>query len=60
MPAFILMARQTLQPTCETRLPGSPGLACGAAGPCKQSQVPHIVSHASFSVQSSDSLAMPA
>ena len=26
-------------PTCETRLPGSPGLASGAACPCKQSQV---------------------
>ena len=26
------------EPTCETRLPGGPGLACGAAGPCKQSQ----------------------
>ena len=26
-------------PTCETRLPGSPRLACGAACPCKQSQV---------------------
>ena len=25
------------EPTCETRLPRSPGLACGAAGPCKQS-----------------------
>ena len=25
-------------PTCETRLPGSPGLACGAACPCKHSQ----------------------
>ena len=24
--------------TCETRLPGSPGLACGAARPCKHSQ----------------------
>ena len=34
------------EPTCETRLPRSPGLACGAAGPCKQSQCPHIVSHA--------------
>ena len=38
MPAFILMARQSLQPTCETRLPRSPGLACGAACPCKHSQ----------------------
>ena len=27
------------EPTCETRLPRSPGLACGAACPCKQSQV---------------------
>ena len=26
------------RPTCETRLPRSPGLACGAARPCKQSQ----------------------
>ena len=26
-------------PTCETRLPGSPGLASGAARPCKRSQV---------------------
>ena len=26
------------QPTCETRLPRSPGLACGAARPCKHSQ----------------------
>ena len=26
------------EPTCETRLPRSPGLACGAACPCKQSQ----------------------
>ena len=25
-------------PTCETRLPSGPGLACGAARPCKQSQ----------------------
>ena len=25
-------------PTCETRLPGSPRLACGAACPCKHSQ----------------------
>ena len=25
-------------PTCETRLPRSPRLACGAAGPCKHSQ----------------------
>ena len=25
------------EPTCETRLPRSPGLACGAARPCKQS-----------------------
>ena len=26
------------EPTCETRLPRGPGLACGAAGPCKHSQ----------------------
>ena len=25
------------EPTCETRLPRGPGLACGAAGACKQS-----------------------
>ena len=40
-------AKPDSEPTCETRLPGSPGLACGAARPCKQSQCPHIVSHAS-------------
>ena len=26
------------EPTCETHLPRGPGLACGAACPCKQSQ----------------------
>ena len=43
--ACILLNRKTdFEPTCETRLPRSPGLACGAACPCKQSQVAHIVS----------------
>ena len=28
---------QSLEPTCETRLPRSPGLSCRAACPCKQS-----------------------
>ena len=32
----VSLNRQESQPTCETRLPRSPGLACGAARPCKQ------------------------
>ena len=38
MLACILNKKTESEPTCETRLPRSPGLACGAAGPCKQSQ----------------------
>ena len=34
------------QPTCEARLPRSPGLAGGAARPCKQSPPLTLVSHA--------------
>ena len=34
----ISVDRQSLGLTCETRLPRSPGLACGAARPCRQSQ----------------------
>ena len=53
----IINGKPDSEPTCETRLPGSPGLACGAAGPCKQSQCGRIVSHPfSFSVQSSEAL----
>ena len=32
------MGKPWSQPTCETRQPRGPGLACGAACPCKQSQ----------------------
>ena len=53
----ISMERQRSEPTCETRLPRGPGLACGAARPCKQSQCLTLcVICLPFSVQSSDEL----
>ena len=39
LPCLVHLNKKTdFEPTCETRLPRSPGLACGAARPCKQSQ----------------------
>ena len=39
LPCLVHLNKKTdCEPTCETRLPRSPGLPCGAAGPCKQSQ----------------------
>ena len=52
-----LDGKPELDSTCETRLPRGPGLACGAAGPCKQAQFARNVSYSfSSSVKSTDEL----
>ena len=39
LPCLVHLNKKTdFEPTCETRLPRSPGPPCGAAGPCKQAQ----------------------
>ena len=44
------------QPTCEARLPRSPGLACGAARPCSSHNASHCVTCLPFSVKSTEGL----
>ena len=60
MLAMHLNKKTDFEPTCETRLPRSPGLPCGAAGPCKHSQFLTLCHMPSMSVQKTDELPLPA